>query len=45
MRASNMQVDEFLPAGDLRQQLVARMSAFENKRRTERDRHHGTILF
>ncbi|WP_136715498.1 acyl-CoA carboxylase subunit beta [Halorientalis salina] len=44
-QASNMQVDELLPAGDLRQQLVARMTAFENKRRTRRDRHHGTILF
>ncbi|MFD1588636.1 acyl-CoA carboxylase subunit beta [Halorientalis brevis] len=44
-QASNMQVDELVPAGDLRQQLVARMTAFENKRRTRRDRHHGTILF
>ncbi|MFB6179242.1 MAG: acyl-CoA carboxylase subunit beta [Halorientalis sp.] len=44
-QAANMQVDELLPAGDLRQQLVARLSAFENKRRTVRDRHHGTILF
>ena len=44
-QASNMQVDELVPAGDLRSQLVARLSAFENKRRTRRDRHHGTILF
>jgi len=44
-QASKMQVDELLPAGDLRKQLVSRLSTFENKRRTERDRHHGTILF
>jgi acetyl-CoA carboxylase carboxyltransferase component len=44
-QASQMQVDELLPAGDLREQLIARLSAFENKRRTLRDRHHGTVLF
>jgi acetyl-CoA carboxylase carboxyltransferase component len=44
-QASKMQVDELVPAGDLRQQLVARLAAFEDKRRAERDRHHGTILF
>jgi len=44
-QASKMQVDELLPAGDLREQLVARLDALENKRRTKRDRHHGTVLF
>ncbi|WP_247009074.1 acyl-CoA carboxylase subunit beta [Halorientalis litorea] len=44
-QASKMQVDELLPAGDLREQLLARLSAFENKRRRDPDRHHGTILF
>jgi acetyl-CoA carboxylase carboxyltransferase component len=44
-QAARMQVDELLPAGDLREQLVHRLAAFEGKRRTERDRHHGTILF
>jgi acetyl-CoA carboxylase carboxyltransferase component len=44
-QAANMQVDELLPAGDLREQLIHRLSAFDGKRRTERDRHHGTILF
>jgi acetyl-CoA carboxylase carboxyltransferase component len=44
-QASKMQVDELLPAGDLRTQLVSRLSTFENKRRTDRDRHHGTVLF
>jgi acetyl-CoA carboxylase carboxyltransferase component len=44
-QAAQMQVDELLPAGDLRDQLVARLDAFGDKRRTERDRHHGTILF
>jgi len=44
-QASNMQVDELLPAGDLRDQLIRRLRTFETKRRTERDRHHGTVLF
>ncbi len=44
-QAANMQVDELLPAGDLREQLTSRLRAFENKRRHERDRHHGTVLF
>ena len=44
-QAANMQVDELLPAGDLRNQLVRRLDTLEGKRRTERDRHHGTILF
>ncbi len=44
-QAATMQVDELLPAGDLRDQLVDRLGAFEDKRRTERDRYHGTVLF
>jgi acetyl-CoA carboxylase carboxyltransferase component len=44
-QAAQMQVDELLPAGDLREQLSARLDTLENKRRTVRDRHHGTILF
>jgi acetyl-CoA carboxylase carboxyltransferase component len=44
-QAAKMQVDELLPAGDLREQLLARLSAFRNKRRDDPDRHHGTILF
>jgi len=44
-QAANMEVDELLPAGDLRGQLEARLAAFATKRRTERPRHHGTVLF
>jgi acetyl-CoA carboxylase carboxyltransferase component len=44
-QAARMQVDELLPAGDLRDQLVRRLRTFETKRRVERDRHHGTVLF
>jgi len=44
-QAARMQVDELLPAGDLREQLVARLSTLRTKRREERDRHHGTVLF
>jgi len=44
-QAGKMQVDELVPAGDLREQLERRLATFETKRRTERDRHHGTILF
>jgi acetyl-CoA carboxylase carboxyltransferase component len=44
-QAAKMQIDELLPAGDLREQLLARLSAFRNKGRDEPDRHHGTILF
>jgi len=44
-QAARMQVDELLPAGDLREQLVARLRTLRTKRRTERDRHHGTVLF
>ena len=44
-QAGQMQVDELLPAGDLREQLAARIETLRGKRRTVRDRHHGTILF
>jgi len=44
-QAGNMQVDELVPAGDLREQLISRLDTLETKRRTERDRHHGTVLF
>ena len=44
-QAAKMQVDELLPAGDLREQLAARLDTLEHKRRTERDRYHGTVLF
>src|SRR6056297_3430157 len=44
-QAAKMQVDELLPAGDLRDQLQARLETLQNKRRTERDRYHGTVLF
>ena len=44
-QAAKMQVDELLPAGDLRDQLGARLKTLENKRRTTRDRYHGTVLF
>ena len=44
-QAAKMQVDELLPAGDLRAQLASRLRAFASKRRTDRDRHHGTVLF
>jgi acetyl-CoA carboxylase carboxyltransferase component len=44
-QAANMEVDELLPAGDLREQLEARLAAFATKRRSERPRHHGTVLF
>jgi hypothetical protein len=40
-----MQVDELLPAGDLREQLAGRLETLRGKRRTERDRYHGTMLF
>ena len=30
---------------DLREQLARRLRTFRTKRRTERDRHHGTVLF
>ena len=44
-QASNMQVDELIPAGDLRDQLIDRLSSLEDKQRTEYDRKHGTVLF
>ncbi|WP_248906203.1 acyl-CoA carboxylase subunit beta [Halocatena marina] len=44
-QASKMQVDELLPAGDLREQLKARLAAFSTKQRSERPQHHGTVLF
>lgn len=44
-QASNMEIDELLPAGDLREQLKTRLAAFSSKRRSERPRHHGTVLF
>jgi acetyl-CoA carboxylase carboxyltransferase component len=44
-QAAKMQVDELLPAGDLREQLRARLETLQNKRRTDRDRYHGTVLF
>jgi acetyl-CoA carboxylase carboxyltransferase component len=44
-QASRMQVDELLPPGDLRDQLVQRLDTFSDKRRVERDRYHGSILF
>jgi acetyl-CoA carboxylase carboxyltransferase component len=44
-QASKMQIDELLPAGDLREQLEARLAALGNKRRKTRDRYHGTVLF
>jgi acetyl-CoA carboxylase carboxyltransferase component len=44
-QAAKMQVDELLPAGDLREQLARRLATFTSKRRTDRDRHHGTVLF
>jgi len=44
-QAAKMQIDELLLAGDLRDQLAARLQTLETKRRTERDRYHGTVLF
>ena len=44
-QASNMQVDELVPAGDLRDQLVNRLGSLRNKRRKQYDRYHGTVLF
>ena len=44
-QAAKMQFDELVPAGDLRDQLGARLEALRHKRRTDRDRYHGTVLF
>lgn len=44
-QASKMQVDELLPASDLREELVRRLGVFGSKERNDIDRHHGTVLF
>ena len=44
-QASQMEVDELIPAGDLREQLESRFRVLETKEREEIDRHHGTVLF
>ncbi|MFB6284700.1 MAG: acyl-CoA carboxylase subunit beta [Halobacteria archaeon] len=44
-QASQMEVDELIPAGDLRDQLVRRLRVFETKERNDIDRHHGTVMF
>lgn len=44
-QASKMQVDELVPAGDLRHQLERRLDTYRNKRRDTPDRHHGTVFF
>ena len=44
-QASNMQVDELVPAGDLRDQLIHRLNTLSNKHRKNYDRYHGTVLF
>ncbi|MDZ7689033.1 MAG: carboxyl transferase domain-containing protein [Halobacteriales archaeon] len=44
-QASQMEVDELVPAGDLREQLESRFRVLETKEREEIDRHHGTVLF
>jgi acetyl-CoA carboxylase carboxyltransferase component len=40
-----MQVDELIPAGELRTQLVERLDTYEHKPRDDPERHHGSILF
>ncbi len=44
-QASTMQVDELIPAGDLRAQLAVRLETSETKDRDDRPRHHGTVFF
>jgi acetyl-CoA carboxylase carboxyltransferase component len=44
-QASQMQVDELVPAGDLREQLEVRLETYRTKQRDDRPRHHGTVLF
>ena len=44
-QASKMQVDELVPAGDLREQLERRLDVYKNKERDPVDRHHGTVFF
>ena len=44
-QASQMQVDELVPAGDLREQLEVRLETYRTKQRDDRPRHHGTVFF
>jgi hypothetical protein len=44
-RASAMQVDELVPAGDLREQLAVRLETDERQERGDRPRHHWTVFF
>jgi len=44
-QAGKMQVDEIVPPGDLRDQLIRRLDVFRDKPRRDPERHHGTILF
>ncbi len=44
-QASQMQVDELIPAGDLREQLEVRLDTYRRKERDDRPRHHGTVFF
>ena len=44
-QASKMQVDELVPAGDLREQLEVRLDTYRTKGRDDRPRHHGTVFF
>jgi acetyl-CoA carboxylase carboxyltransferase component len=44
-QASTMQVDELVPAGDLREQLERRLEVYKNKERDPVERHHGTVFF
>ena len=44
-QASQMQVDELVPAGDLREQLEVRLETYRTKGRDDRPRHHGTVFF
>ncbi|WP_255149611.1 acyl-CoA carboxylase subunit beta [Halorarius halobius] len=44
-QAGQMQVDELVPAGDLREQLESRLDVYKTKERDPVDRHHGTVFF
>jgi len=44
-QAAKMQVDELVPAGDLREQLERRLDTYRTKQRDDPDRHHGTVFF
>ncbi len=44
-QASKMQIDELVPAGDLREQLEVRLDTYKTKQRNDRPRHHGTVFF